>query len=1108
MQEARPDTNLQGIVLNSKAARLRGRTPTQEELDISPGDPCKAVSLITIRSGESLATEVIATLPIGSALQVLEMGQERRAKVAAGSLLGWISMKTKAGEPLIFKRRAESLAAADGFKEGGTHQLKSMVTVRAGEALETLVMTQLKPGLVVTIKEISTSNKRRARIRSDNVEGWISLVTKSGDLMLGSAEVCQESGDSVSINLGTVKALLEAGRSGDVNKVRRIVEGAEGARSRPGVKLNLNSSDVRGRTALIYASAFGNSGVVDYLLTQSDMEVNALDDTQKSALHHACKKARSNPDDITQANIVSLLVRAGSYVEARDHNGCTSLMFAVANGDEVAAKVLLEANANVNVKDFEGHAPIDYAVNFGHEDVFPLLITFGAQREDSDAEAGGPTAPADKKPKAKAKRKTKKKEQSVKKALRRASMDLSTSGDASGMGLNEISVIEEPPAEEDEEAIRERVLSKLKAVMESTNSPKELEAAIKEALDAGVLEDDTKPAEDQVRALKARMKAREQLHVAMDDCSVVALESAIANARGSGVSEADIESAQAVLAEEVPRQKAREQLKEAEDRGDSRSLKLALEEARTVKLDEDELTRYIEMLRGAESKEQAESALKKTVQDKDVSSLRFAIQQAREAGVDSADIALAENVLRVEEPKQKAREALATACEMGGIEELRAAIATAKEVKLDLSEYSDAVAILEQEERKVALLAEVRKNIAECADVDFTSLEALKAAKTILSAAINGAKEARVPEGDLFEAERRRRKIHNGIEDLKGTIRVFCRIRPLSEKEKLQGDTNITKQVDIMTLSLQQLYANVNYAFDAVFTPGTQDEVFEDCSDLVQSAVDGYNVTMFAYGQTGAGKTFTMYGVPGQEGAAPRTIQELYRIIERDQERFNFTVMSSMLELYRNELVDLLNPRNLKSGDKKLNVRLDKSGMVTIEHLIEEECRSAGDLMSLLERGSEMRHVAATAMNSESSRSHLLLIIKIVSVNKETRDQLRGKILLVDLAGSERLKKSEASGDCAKEAIEINKSLTALGDVIEALTKQQKQIPYRNHKLTQVMQDSLGGSAKTLMFVNCSPASSNVDETTMSLKYATRSKNVTNKAVRSSMQFRPAAGSQ
>jgi len=164
-----------------------------------------------------------------------------------------------------------------------------------------------------------------------------------------------------------------------------------------------------------------------------------------------------------------------------------------------------------------------------------------------------------------------------------------------------------------------------------------------------------------------------------------------------------------------------------------------------------------------------------------------------------------------------------------------------------------------------------------------------------------------------------------------------------------------------------------------------------------------------------------------------------------------------------------------------------------VEHLTEEVCHNADELSALLERGNAQRTVAATAMNSESSRSHLVLMIKIVSVNKETKEQLKGKILICDLAGSERLKKSLVTEEQQKEAIEINKSLTALGDVIEALTKKQKSIPHRNHKLTQLLQDSLGGTAKTLMFVNCSPASSNADETVMSLKYATRAKKITNK---------------
>merc|ERR1719221_1397542 len=199
-----------------------------------------------------------------------------------------------------------------------------------------------------------------------------------------------------------------------------------------------------------------------------------------------------------------------------------------------------------------------------------------------------------------------------------------------------------------------------------------------------------------------------------------------------------------------------------------------------------------------------------------------------------------------------------------------------------------------------------------------------------------------------------------------------------------------------------------------------------------------------------------------------------------------------MIELYRQDLIDLLAVAKEGRGNvKKMNIRNDKSGAVVLEGLTETECATPDELSDLLETGIGARKVMATSMNAESSRSHLIFCTKIISVNKETKERLMGKILIVDLAGSERLSKSQVTGDGAKEAIEINKSLTALGDVIEALTKGQKQIPYRNHKLTMVMQDALGGSAKTLMFVNCSPAASNADETMMSLKYAARAKKIT-----------------
>jgi len=345
-------------------------------------------------------------------------------------------------------------------------------------------------------------------------------------------------------------------------------------------------------------------------------------------------------------------------------------------------------------------------------------------------------------------------------------------------------------------------------------------------------------------------------------------------------------------------------------------------------------------------------------------------------------------------------------------------------------------------------------------------------------------------EEELQEAEFRRRRIHNLIEDLKGQIRVFCRVRPLNHKEQLRGDHEAVRVLNNMSLEVSQVGT---FHFDAVFSPGSQEDIFKDCCNLIQSAVDGHNVTIFAYGQTGAGKTHTMYGTPEKEGIAPRAITELFQVIGSIQHRYSVSVFASMVELYNNRLVDLLRPvRSGGRGAPKLSVRQDGAGAVQVDQLAEEEVQDAVELKELLDRGIAQRTVAANAMNIESSRSHLVFTIRVTSINKETHETLKGKILLCDLGGSERLKKTEATGKQRKEAIEINKSLTALGDVIEAVAKKQKQVPYRNHKLTQIMQDSLGGTAKTLMFVNCSPAWSSLHESVMALTYAARVKRITN----------------
>eukprot|EP00929_Paragymnodinium_shiwhaense_P115933 TRINITY_DN8509_c0_g4_i1.p1 TRINITY_DN8509_c0_g4~~TRINITY_DN8509_c0_g4_i1.p1 ORF type:complete len:1229 (+),score=336.65 TRINITY_DN8509_c0_g4_i1:129-3689(+) len=1134
-----------------------------EDETFEPGNQCETVSLVTMRKEEALESDVVLELPIGTTCEIVQ----------AGATAGWISSRTKMNEALIVKRRLEVQFAIDDFEVGGQHEVKSMVTVRAAETLDSEIKTELKPGTLVKILELGTVNKRRAKISTDTIEGWISMATKQGELLIG--KVTDTKGDRGGLfgaSSSKIKQILEASRSGELDTISKIVEGRVSMMSRFQSRPNLNCSDIRGKTPLIYAAAFGNKQVVEYLLSKSEVEVNAMDDTQKSAMHHASKRARKCRDgsDMVQAEIVAMLIKSKSYLEARDHNGCTALMFAVANGDDAVTNTLLAANANVNVKDFEGHTPLDYATNFGHTDLVQVLRTHGARGEDSDDEpqtivdavvvgsvmspasesvstaapsevqsasasvSTGATSPKAKRSAAKRKSKTTLEgDEGVETApadagatasasVATASGSVATAKKASGKkaaakkggakskakakdktlasGMQEVMdtqaaatteketviAVEEVKEEvvDEAEIARERAKQKLQAVLAGQPSIKELQQAIEDATAATVPEEDVAPAQTVLQELRLRAAARDELLNAVELLDVAGLKKAIADAEKAGVPAEEVAKAKTALAVEEPKALARTKLKQAQASGDINALKAALEEADAAKVPAGELQVFRDLLAGAENREEAQRLLNEAVENRDVNSLKFAIQQAKDAGLDTAS---AEAVLKEEEPKAKAREQLASAAEECTINGLTAAIEVAKSANLPAEEYAECEQLLAAEIEKERLVAGIKKVMDELKEVDTKSIDALTGAKAQLTEAIEEAKAAGVAEVHLGDAELRRRKIHNGIEDLKGSIRVFCRVRPISKREIDLGDNEITKALDAMTIQVEES----KFGFDAVFMPGTQEEVFNDCRDLVQSAVDGYNVTIFAYGQTGAGKTHTMYGAPGMEGVAPRTIHEIFNVTKKGEARYTYTIMGSMLELYRNELIDLLVKGTNQQSKGKLNIRSDK-GAVSIEHLAEEECDTPEQLNKLLERGNNQRTVASTAMNSQSSRSHLILIIRIISVNIETKDQLRGKILICDLAGSERLKKSQVTNDMQKEAIEINKSLTALGDVIEALTKAQKQIPYRNHKLTQLMQDSLGGSAKTLMFVNCSPAASNLDETTMSLKYATRAKQIKN----------------
>ena len=276
-----------------------------------------------------------------------------------------------------------------------------------------------------------------------------------------------------------------------------------------------------------------------------------------------------------------------------------------------------------------------------------------------------------------------------------------------------------------------------------------------------------------------------------------------------------------------------------------------------------------------------------------------------------------------------------------------------------------------------------------------------------------------------------------------------------------------------------------------------QNKVFAETKYLVQSACDGYNVCIFAYGQTGSGKTFTIYGSESDPGLTPRGITELFRIIETNFNKYSFSIKLYMLELYQDTLMDLLAPAKKDERAPRLDIKKDaRTGMVTVPGAQVIEVTSARQLMDEIVRGQKSRHTSSTQMNRESSRSHLIMTVLIQATNLQTQAVTHGKLSFVDLAGSERIKKSGSVGEQMREAQAINKSLSALGDVISALASESVHIPFRNHKLTMLMSDSLGGNAKTLMFVNVSPTDSNLDESQNSLLYAQRVRTIKNEARR------------
>ncbi|CAO3657520.1 unnamed protein product [Mucor hiemalis] len=333
-------------------------------------------------------------------------------------------------------------------------------------------------------------------------------------------------------------------------------------------------------------------------------------------------------------------------------------------------------------------------------------------------------------------------------------------------------------------------------------------------------------------------------------------------------------------------------------------------------------------------------------------------------------------------------------------------------------------------------------------------------------------------------------------------IKVVCRFRPQNSLENREGGVPILSIDDEGTNLQLKGEATNNFAFDKVFGMNTpQKNVFEySIKSIVMVRIEltyvtaGYNGTVFAYGQTGSGKTFTMMGADiddeNTKGIIPRIIEQIFTSINDAPSNIEFTVKVSYMEIYMEKVRDLFNP----SSDN-LAIHEDKTRGVYVKDLYEIYVSNKDEVYQAMKNGSSNRVVAYTNMNAESSRSHSIVVITITQKNLDTGAAKSGKLYLVDLAGSEKVGKTGASGQTLEEAKKINKSLTALGMVINSLTDgKSSHIPYRDSKLTRILQESLGGNSRTTLIINCSPSSYNEAETISTLRFGMRAKSIKNKA--------------
>lgn len=338
----------------------------------------------------------------------------------------------------------------------------------------------------------------------------------------------------------------------------------------------------------------------------------------------------------------------------------------------------------------------------------------------------------------------------------------------------------------------------------------------------------------------------------------------------------------------------------------------------------------------------------------------------------------------------------------------------------------------------------------------------------------------------IYRSNIERKELHNTVMDLKGNIRVFCRVRPplANELEKMLCGWNYIDEATLEIInrdasSTKLKNASHNFSFDQVFHPASnQEEIFELVSPLIQSALDGYNICIFAYGQTGSGKTYTMDGIPSNLGVIPRTVDLLFDSIREYRKMgWEYEIKVQFLEIYNEVLFDLLS-----NESKEMEIRMVKNSKndIYVSNITQETVSDAERLRYLMQVAKMNRATAATVGNERSSRSHAVTKIELIGRHEEKQEISIGSINLVDLAGSESPKTSVRMN----ETKNINRSLSELTNVILALLQKQDYIPYRNSKLTHLLMPSLGGNSKTLMFINVAPFQDCFVESLKSLRFA------------------------